>query len=132
MDKRLKLMAQQLTKDLEEDFKSNFYKRAVDNKENLDGLQVGINMMLDKYSYKYGLPLEPVKVTSNGRGTITVDLLSAFKKYPKIMQQMVACEIAGVDMDDVDFYDWHEEGYIIGFRMKSKPIHHMMQTIKVD
>lgn len=131
MKNRLEEQIEQLKQDLVQSFKSGYLHKRVVNEQNIASLQSGINKLLDNYRAEYAMPLEPVRVTQNSDYCVTVDLLSAFKKFPKYIQKEIACQIADVNPEDVQSYEWSPEGYITGLKMKGF-ISHIVIPIDVE
>lgn len=62
--------------------------------------------------------LENVKVTDNGDGEFSIDLMRAFKNFPKEKQEEIYCEMTGLNKNDVSEFIYNKEGYIKGFKPK--------------
>lgn len=102
MDKRLEKLKEQI----ENDFKAYNVKTRLADEEGIKALKIDLNMLIAKWNYKYGFDLEPIVIRQISKTQFNIDIMSAFRKYPKVMQQEIACQLAGIDMSDVALFDW--------------------------
>lgn len=131
MNKRLEKLKEQI----ENDFKAYNVKTRLADEQGIKALQQDLQMMLDKWNYKYGFDLEPIVIRQISKTQFNMDIMSAFRKYPKVMQQKIACELAGIDMSDVALFDWSgsDGEYITGIiQMPVGRIKELKLEIPVD
>lgn len=95
------------------------YFNTVNNKDNRKSFENTINNYLRELEAEQKISpykLEDVEVTDGGDNTINVDLMRAFKNFPKEEQEKIYCEMTGLNKNDVSEFIYNKEGYIKAFK----------------
>lgn len=92
-----------------------------------EDLRNKIQEALLPYCENTDIPLETVKVTPIGERGYHVNLMRAFKNFPKEEQERIYLEITGLTRKDIKEFIYNEENYI-----ETVELNNSINTIKLE
>ena len=113
-------------------FKDRYYMLQT-NANNIDKFANNINKYLQSLKNSgllYEAELEPVEIETN-KDQVIINVAKCFKNYPKKIQEKIYCDMANLNVNEVEEFNYNKDGYIEGIKLKQK-LETIEFTVKVQ